>query len=648
MNLVTLIPIAKGIPRDEISYFSAREIQLGTLVTVPFGKRTIQGVVIDIHPVRDAKSFIKQSSFTLRNITEIHNHLILPREIFLAAQDTARWYAQPIGPLLKTMLPEKLFDVFLHHPPTQLFHKPPFRTCVSIQASREDRIATYKTTIRENLARKMSTLIVVPSRIHGESLVQALEQGLEHKLLFIHGQQTPTALSKNLELIFSSPEPLVVITTPAFASILRNDWATVIFERSSSPHYRYTFGPVFDMRYYLEQLFARIGCTIVFGDHLLDPGIRMRIAQREITEIRSVMRIAQPPRLEILDMKPHKQPVPPSREKVVVADELEIHHPAEPYFHASTRELLDGLNNQSPSFILLTTRTGLAPLTVCRDCGTTVTCRHCGSPLVLHRKSNTSSDHPARVYMCHTCLMNTEPLDHCVQCSGWRLVPLGMGSDRIKEVLEEHYPHLTSFIADGDHTTTLRQVQKIITTWQQHPGSVLIATPFIIPYLPPCEIGCIVSSDSLLSLPTYTGSEYALGSMMSFLEKVTQHAIIQTRLPDHEILETLRNGSLQDFLETSLALRQQFHYPPFVALIKITFEVPHAEVRDAQSYSEEVFKKWNPDILIKKSPLPDTFLVQTILRIPYDAWRDPQHPLHEHLRVLGKEVTIEVDSERIV
>ena len=113
MKILTVIPIAKGIPQSELSYFSAREVHLGTLVTVPFGNRSIKGVVVDINEVRDLKSSIKTSDFKLRNVTTIHTGSELPNSVFNAAQKSASFFAQPIGAVLETVLPKQVFDYYV-------------------------------------------------------------------------------------------------------------------------------------------------------------------------------------------------------------------------------------------------------------------------------------------------------------------------------------------------------------------------------------------------------------------------------------------------------------------------------------------------------------------------------------------------------
>jgi primosomal protein N' len=237
--------------------------------------------------------------------------------------------------------------------------------------------------------------------------------------------------------------------------------------------------PSFDLRYFVEEIAKSYHARIIYADTLISTSLRSRLSEREIIDARSTWHIAKPEAFEVLDNK------------------------VKPFaiLHEKTRGLIERAINTKSNSVLITTRKGLAPITSCSDCGTIVTCPVCTTPLVLHR---------SHIYMCHHCMHVTQPIDHCVSCGGWRLTPLGISTDVIKQEIETLFPEAPIFIADGDTTTTLPQVQKTIKSWQETPGALLIGTSMIIPYLDKVDYGCIVSMDSLLSLPAYTSGETLL------------------------------------------------------------------------------------------------------------------------------------------
>ncbi len=624
MKILTIIPIAKGIPRDELSYFSAKDVALGTLVTVPFGKRSIKGVVVDQNEVRDLKSSIKSSDFALRNLTTIHPET-LPPSIFTAAQNTARYYSQSIGMILKTIIPDQVFEYYLSHPVVE--QKKNLRSDIqTVQIPYYERIAYYRTMIRENLGKHVSTMIVVPTVIQAEKIFDIMKIGIEDKIVIAHSKKTKKYLEKVITQTLDPKNPVVLITTAPFATLVRNDWDTVVIEASTSSSYRYEFNPIFDLRYFVEEIAKSYHARIMYADTLIATSIRARMHHREIIDARSTWHIAKPEQFEVIDNK--VKPFSLLNEK--------------------TKHLIEHATATQSHTVLLTTRKGLAPLTSCSDCGTVVTCPICQTPLVLHRKQSKDANSHGRIYMCHHCMHTTIPLDTCQSCGGWRLTPLGVSTDSIVQELEATFPKTIPFVVDGDSTTTLIQVQKKLKAWQETPGGILIATPMIIPYLDKVDFGCIVSMDSLLSLPAYTTGENTLHTALSFLEKISVGALLQTRNFKNEIVQAIHTENIFDFMKNELDTRIMFNYPPQKILLKVSREVSKDTTKEAAAYLEKVFAPYDADLLMKKSKLPNMLIVQALMKIEPSIWNDGNHDIHHVMQILGRDWKKEINPESVL
>ncbi len=636
MKILTVIPIAKGIPRDELSYFSAKEVAVGTLVTVPFGKRSIKGVVVDQNEVRDLKASLKENTFALRNVTTVHADAQLPSGIFQVAQSTAHFFAQKTGPVLETMLPNAVFEHYVSKgtdvPPATRLH-PDIQT---LQLPLSERIATYRTLVRENLGKHRSTIIVTPSVIQAEKIAETLSTGIEDRIFVLHSRKTKVQLAKLLPAVLDAKHPVVLIATAPYASMVRSDWETVVIEQSASPYYRYSFGPVFDMRFFLEHVARYFGARLIHADILLDVSIRGRIANREITDLRSTWHIAKPEDFQIIDMK-EVEPMTPSK------------MPFRMLHRKTVAKITEAVARKSNT-VFLTTRKGLAPLTACSDCGTAVSCPNCGTPLVLHRKQSKSENdaHPARTYLCHHCMHSTVPIDRCANCGSWKLTMLGVSVEGIIEELDRRFPAVRTYQCDGDTTTTPAAIRKTLKAWQDDAGSFLVATPFIIPYLDTVDFGCIVSMDSLLSIPSYTGAEHGLHTALSFLEKISTGAIFQTRNAAHQVIASIAAEDVFGFTKSELDSRAMFGYPPAKVLIKISLEVKKSDAREANDYLEKIFKEWSPDIIAKKSRVSDMVIIQAMLRVDPKVWDDGESSIHHVIEELPPEFLREVNPETVL
>src|SRR5574343_833932 len=71
MYILTVIPIDKGIKKEYLTYFSAQEIKLGTIVVVPVRSREIDALVVGTEPAENLKQEIKDAKFQLKKIIKV-------------------------------------------------------------------------------------------------------------------------------------------------------------------------------------------------------------------------------------------------------------------------------------------------------------------------------------------------------------------------------------------------------------------------------------------------------------------------------------------------------------------------------------------------------------------------------------------------
>ena len=75
MHIATIIPIARGIPFDTLTYYVPEALRPGTMVLVPLGRQTISGFVTETIPLAEAKTFIKRAAFSLKKVKAVVGHV---------------------------------------------------------------------------------------------------------------------------------------------------------------------------------------------------------------------------------------------------------------------------------------------------------------------------------------------------------------------------------------------------------------------------------------------------------------------------------------------------------------------------------------------------------------------------------------------
>lgn len=112
MYVISVIPIARGIGKETLSYFTSSKVVAGSLVTVPLRKKNIEALVVDVEDARMMKSEIKRADFALRKVGELVSTPFLSTAFMQTVADTAKFHGATTGAVLKVLLPKRYIDDF--------------------------------------------------------------------------------------------------------------------------------------------------------------------------------------------------------------------------------------------------------------------------------------------------------------------------------------------------------------------------------------------------------------------------------------------------------------------------------------------------------------------------------------------------------
>ena len=78
IRIVSVIPIARGIGRETLTYFTARDVKEGMLVSVPLRARKVPALVLGVREGTADKTDIKAADFVLKKMGESKGYVFLP------------------------------------------------------------------------------------------------------------------------------------------------------------------------------------------------------------------------------------------------------------------------------------------------------------------------------------------------------------------------------------------------------------------------------------------------------------------------------------------------------------------------------------------------------------------------------------------
>ena len=219
--------------------------------------------------------------------------------------------------------------------------------------------------------------------------------------------------------------------------------------------------------------------------------------------------------------------------------------------------------------IILLNRRGNSRALVCVDCRETPECPRCAVRLTYH-----SANHRL---MCHYCGFSQPVPDRCPQCGG-PLKQIGTGTQKAQQELNYLFPDLEVDRMDADTVSAVNTHEKILDHFKSEHVPVLIGTQMVAKGLNLPDVTLVGVLDADLSL--YTDSFRAAETTFNMLTQVVGRAgrgdtpgraVIQTMVPEHEVIKLAAQQDYDGFYELELGLREMQNVPPFGDLVTVTF-----------------------------------------------------------------------------
>lgn len=649
MYIVNVIPLQKKPQNEYLSYFSLIDISLGSIVTIPIRSRNLDAIVVNSEKARDVKTDIKNADFQLKKIIGIKGESPFNKSFFIACQKIKNYVVSNTGTIIKSLLPSVFIENINDLKKVQIKEGENIENIkhekLIFQANLSDRLAFYRTLIREAFAKKESIFICVPTRYDIDHFSKELTRGIEQYVFTFHSDITKKNLINTYNSSLVETHPILIIGTGIFMSIPRHDIKTVIIEHESSDVYKQIGRPFLDIRSFAEVLSGIQKTKLILGDTLLRPETLYRHEQGEFGEISSPnYRLPQTERQIVVDMK-NEVDNTGKRTFTIIGNE--------------TKKMIGEAISLKKSVFLFSVRKGLAPITVCNDCGNTLLCPSCSTPIVLYgtKQITATKATTPRIFMCNKCGRKEKTEVSCPKCSSWNLTPLGIGTDKIYEEIKNLYPKTKVIQIDKETTPTQKEATNAIMEFNKNPGSILIGTEMAFSYLKD-EVysSAVISLDGLLGIPSFNITQKILHIIEKLFFITTSNIIIQTRMPENKILQHIISGNVLPLCREDLKERKDFGYPPFKRLIKITFEGTASETEYARSYIEKTLGNYEPQIFSAFiSKIKGKYITNTVIKVDPNIWPLPTNEkqnvdqyLYQNLTQLPPSFSINVDPEDLL
>ncbi len=226
------------------------------------------------------------------------------------------------------------------------------------------------------------------------------------------------------------------------------------------------------------------------------------------------------------------------------------------------REIATRIARKEQSLIFINRR-GYAPVLMCGGCGWLSDCKHCAGKMVLHLK-----DQRLR---CHHCGYQIRVPHVCPDCGNADLHPVGSGTQRVEELLQERFPEARILRVDRDSTRNKRAWQTMREQIHANEVDILIGTQMLAKGhdFPELTLVGVLNPDSALYSSDFRAAEKLYAQLVQVSGRAGRadkagEVIIQTAFPDHPLYQALQSHDFNGFAASQLAERQMAGFPPFM------------------------------------------------------------------------------------
>ncbi|AAU91302.1 MULTISPECIES: primosomal protein N' [Methylococcus] len=212
--------------------------------------------------------------------------------------------------------------------------------------------------------------------------------------------------------------------------------------------------------------------------------------------------------------------------------------------------------------LLFLNRRGFAPALVCHGCGWVARCRRCDANLVLHARESR--------LRCHHCAAEHGLPGCCPSCGQEDLRPLGVGTERVDEALRRLFPEVGVARIDRDSTRGRRSLERMLERVQQGEVGILLGTQMLAKghHFPGVTLVGILDVDAGFYSTDFRAAEHTAQLIVQVAGRAGRGGkpgtvLLQTRHPDHPLLQRLLRDGYPGFAAAELAERESACLPPF-------------------------------------------------------------------------------------
>ncbi len=242
-----------------------------------------------------------------------------------------------------------------------------------------------------------------------------------------------------------------------------------------------------------------------------------------------------------------------------------------------SKELIKDRLEKEEQIMILINRRGYSNYVICMECGEVIKCPNCDISLTYHKDNNSLK--------CHYCSYQTRMPNNCKKCNSEYLSLKGRGTQKIEEFLENTFENAKVIRMDSDTTSRKESHEKIIKDFNEKKYNILLGTQMIAKGLDfkNVTLVIVIDADSSLYISDYRSSERTFSLLTQVSGRAGRHdkegnIVIQTFNPNHYAIKLVENHDYVSFFNYEMSIRKKMFYPPFCFIVAIRIQSNDYEI----------------------------------------------------------------------
>jgi primosomal protein N' (replication factor Y) len=565
--------IAVGLPiRQCFTYKSKDDIKKGTRVIVPFGNKTLIGIVVK-------KIATSESLKGLKEIVSIpDNYTCFDKSIFETILWASDYYHHPIGEVFLSFVPtllrktnDKVISTSNEESEYKLNNEDKNFKLTKEQSaslSKLNKIKKFspaliygvtgsgKTEIYLQLAEKFikenkSILILVPEINLIPQLLKRFKNRFKGEIGVYHSRQTPNQRLK-VWLRSKFGEIKIVIGTRSSVLMPLKNLGAIIIDEEHDHSYKQADGFRFSGKDLAIKRAQLENIPVFLGSATPSLQTLKLVKDKKYKKFDLLRRVdgKKPPKLIPLDIS---------------------NSPLLGGIAIQTMGIIESAINRGEQVLIFINRRGFAPLYECDNCGWVAKCSSCESNLVFHKSKNR--------LICHKCESVYGVNDNCPDCQSTEINTFGTGTERVEEVLRSTFKKVPIIRMDYDSTRLKGSIEAIYEKANESKEAILVGTQMLSKGhdFPKVTLCVILNADGGLLSPEINAVEKISQQLIQVSGRAGRNnnlakVVIQTRYPNDLNLKQIKTGDYQLVADQCLKTNKAIGMPPYstVSILRVT------------------------------------------------------------------------------